>query len=104
MADPTAMLRARREEVEALTRRARHRTLASVHRAADQIAHLRAQVRTLSPLSTLERGYAVVQHRDGHVVMDPGEVEVDELLRVQVARGDFAAARGSPGGAVGGSP
>jgi exodeoxyribonuclease VII large subunit len=105
MADPTAMLRARREEVEALTRRARHRTLASVHRAADQIAHLRAQVRTLSPLSTLERGYAVVQHRDGHVVMDPGEVEVDELLRVQVARGDFAArAVGLPGGAVGGSP
>ena len=105
MADPTAMLRARREEVEALTRRARHRTLASVHRAADQIAHLRAQVRTLSPLSTLERGYAVVQHRDGHVVMDPGEVEVDELLRVQVARGDFATrAVGLPGGAVGGSP
>jgi exodeoxyribonuclease VII large subunit len=105
MADPTAMLRARREEVEALTRRARHRTLASVHRAADQIAHLQAQVRTLSPLSTLERGYAVVQHRDGHVVMDPAEVEVDELLRVQVARGDFAAlAVGLPGSAVGGSP
>jgi exodeoxyribonuclease VII large subunit len=105
MADPTAMLRARREEVDALTRRARHRTLAAVHRAADHIAHLRAQVRTLSPLSTLERGYAVVQHRDGHVVTDPAEVEVDELLRVQVARGDFAArAVGLPGGAVGGSP
>jgi exodeoxyribonuclease VII large subunit len=105
MADPTAMLRARREEVDALTRRARHRTLAAVHRATDHIAHLRAQVRTLSPLSTLERGYAVVQHRDGHVVTDPAEVEVDELLRVQVARGDFAArAVGLPGGAVGGSP
>ena len=61
-----------------------------MHRAADQVEHLRAQVRTLSPLSTLERGYAVVQHRDGRVVMDQAEVEVDELLRVRVARGDFA--------------
>lgn len=90
MADPTAMLRARREELEALTRRARHRVMASVHRASDQVEHLRAQVRTLSPLSTLERGYAVVQHADGRVVMDQAEVEVEELLRVRVARGDFA--------------
>lgn len=90
MADPTAMLRARREELVALTRRARHRVMASVHRASDQVEHLRAQVRTLSPLSTLERGYAVVQHADGRVVMDQAEVQVEELLRVRVARGDFA--------------
>ena len=36
-----------------LTRRARHRTLASVHRAADQIAHLRARVR--APLRPCRR-------------------------------------------------
>ena len=48
-------------------------------------------VSTLSPLSTLERGYAVVQHRDGRVVVDQAEVAVDEVLRVRVARGDFAA-------------
>jgi len=47
-------------------------------------------VRSLSPLATLERGYAVVQHGNGRVVMDRAEVEVDELLRVRVARGDFA--------------
>ncbi len=90
MADPSAMLRARREELDALTSRAQRRVLASVHRAADHIHHLRAQVRTLSPLSTLERGYAVVQHVDGRVVTDQAEVEVDELLRVRVAKGDFA--------------
>jgi exodeoxyribonuclease VII large subunit len=33
----------------------------------------------------------VVQHRDGRVVMDQDEVTVDEVLRVRVARGDFAA-------------
>ncbi|GAA2734011.1 exodeoxyribonuclease VII large subunit [Pedococcus aerophilus] len=90
VANPTAMIDARRAELDALTDRSRRRVLASVHRAGDQVGHLRAQVRTLSPLSTLERGYAVVQHRDGGVVMDQDDVAPDELLRVRVARGDFA--------------
>jgi exodeoxyribonuclease VII large subunit len=89
MADPRAMITARRQELEALTDRARRRARANVHRAGDQINHLRAQVRALSPLSTLERGYAVVQHADGRIVMDRVDVDPDELLRVRVARGDF---------------
>jgi len=89
MADPRAMITARRQELDALTGRALHQVRARVHRAGDQIEHLRVQVRSLSPLATLERGYAVVQHGDGRIVMDDNEVEVDELLRVRVARGDF---------------
>lgn len=89
MANPHALLDAHRQELDALRARAHHRVLAAVHRAADQVAHLHAQVRALSPQSTLERGYAVVQHRDGRVVMDQAELEVEELLRVRVARGDF---------------
>ena len=49
MADPVAMIDARREELEALTDRSHRRVLAAVHRAADQVVHLRSQVRTLSP-------------------------------------------------------
>jgi exodeoxyribonuclease VII large subunit len=90
MADPRAMIAVRRQELDALSERARQRVRANLHRAGDQISHLRSQVRSLSPLSTLERGYAVVQHADGRVVMDRAEVKVDELLGVRVARGDFA--------------
>jgi exodeoxyribonuclease VII large subunit len=90
MADPRAMITARRQELDALTDRARRRVHSNVNRAVDQIDHLRSQVRSLSPLATLERGYAVVQHADGRIVMDRVEVEADELLRVRVARGDFA--------------
>jgi len=89
MADPTAMITARRQELDALTNRARRRVLSDVHRAGDQIGHLRSQVRALSPLATLERGYAVVQHADGRIVMDRADIETDEMLRVRVARGDF---------------
>jgi exodeoxyribonuclease VII large subunit len=89
MADPRAMITIRRQELNALTDRAGQRLRADLHRADDQINHLRAQVRALSPLSTLERGYAVVQHADGLVVMDRADVGPNELLTVQVARGDF---------------
>ncbi|GAB2755659.1 exodeoxyribonuclease VII large subunit [Terrabacter koreensis] len=89
MADPVALVRARRQEVAALRTRATARIEARLHRAADQTEHLRRQVVALSPQSTLERGYAVVQHRDGRIVMDQDDVGVGELLRVRVARGDF---------------
>ena len=89
MADPRTMITVRRQELDALTGRAQRRVRANLHRASDQIEHLRSQVRALSPLATLERGYAVVQHADGRIVMDRADVEADELLKVRVARGDF---------------
>ena len=89
MADPRAMITACRQELSALTSRARQRVGANVHRAGDHIDHLRAQVRALSPLATMERGYAVVQHADGRVVMDEADLLADEILGVRVARGDF---------------
>ena len=91
LTDKGAFVRSQRDVVEALRDRARRRVESQLHRARDHTAHLRAQVRTLSPQSTLDRGYAIVQQVDGSVVSDPAELEVGELLRVRVARGDFAA-------------
>ena len=91
MADPHAVLSVHRRELDNLTHRARQRLETGLHRAQDQVGHLRAQVRALSPQATLDRGYAVVQHADGHVVMDRAEVQAKELLHVRVARGDFGA-------------
>ena len=93
MADPVALVRARREEIDRLRATATARMVARVHRAGDEVAHLRRQVTALSPQSTLERGYAVVQHRDGRVVMDEDGVGIGELLQVRVARGDFGVRR-----------
>ena len=89
LADKGAFVRGQREVVEALRARARRRVEGQLHRARDHTTHLRAQVRTLSPQSTLDRGYAIVQQADGTVVLDPADLVADELLRVRVARGDF---------------
>ena len=40
----------------------------ALDRAADDLGHQRARARALSPLATLQRGYAVLQDADGHVV------------------------------------
>jgi exodeoxyribonuclease VII large subunit len=89
MADPSALVVRHRDQVLALRARARERVLSRLHRADDEVRHLSARVRALSPQSTLERGYAVVQHRDGRVVTSQEDLEPDELLRVRVAHGDF---------------
>jgi exodeoxyribonuclease VII large subunit len=89
--DPAAMLAPHRSQVDQLRGRADRSLLARTRRGADEVGHLRAQVRALSPLSTLQRGYAVVEHADGRLVSGRDQVEAGELLRVRVADGDFGA-------------
>lgn len=89
MADPAAFLLRHRELVSALRARAHERLSARLARESDQIGHLARQARALSPQSTLDRGYAVVQHRNGTVVRSRLDVDAAELLRVRVADGDF---------------
>ena len=91
LADPGAYARAQREVVSGLEERGRRHLVGRLHRSRDQVGFLRAQVRALSPGSTLDRGYAIVAQRDGSIVRDPGQLHPDELLRVTVAEGDFGA-------------
>ncbi|TWP37426.1 exodeoxyribonuclease VII large subunit [Leekyejoonella antrihumi] len=86
---PEVMVDARRADVTRLRERATYRMTDRLGRARDQVGHLRGQVRSLSPLQTLERGYAVVRDIDGAIITDPAQVAVDELLHVTVASGDF---------------
>lgn len=61
------------------------------------VDHLVAQVRTLSPLATLQRGYAVVQSVDtGRLIRDADQVGLGERLRVRVAIGQLTVERVEP--------
>jgi exodeoxyribonuclease VII large subunit len=51
---------------------------------------LLARTRALSPLSTLQRGYALVTTGNGAVVRASSEVQSGELLQVMVAEGSFS--------------
>lgn len=90
MADPGAYARTQREVIAGLGQRAHRRLASRIHTEQQGITHLRRAARSLSPLATLDRGYALVTQVDGTIVRDPEALEADELLRVVVAEGDFA--------------
>lgn len=90
LTDRAGVVRVQRERVTTLRDRARRQADVRLTRERDRVGHLRAQARVLSPASTLERGYAVIQRRDGDIVDSREDLEVEELLRVTVADGDFA--------------
>jgi exodeoxyribonuclease VII large subunit len=90
MTDRAAIVAQHRAEVDALHDRGRRRLEERLGRERDRAAGLLRHLRAVSPQHTLERGYAVVRHGNGRIVRDRQEVDGDELLRVTVARGDFA--------------
>jgi exodeoxyribonuclease VII large subunit len=60
---------------------------ARLTRSSEELTHLIARVRTLSPQATLDRGYAVVQKSDGSIVRSPDNLEKGERLRLRLAQG-----------------
>lgn len=93
LADPGVLVTARADEVQGLLDRSRRSLDHRLVRAADDVGHVRARVRALSPAATLDRGYAVVQTDDGAVVRDAGTVAAGARLRVRVAQGELRARR-----------
>ncbi len=90
LADPRSMLEPRVDEVLALRERARRVLAGKLDRAADDIAHTLARVTSLSPAATLQRGYAVLQRRDGEVVRRAADVSPGDRLRARLAEGTLA--------------
>ncbi|TFD80089.1 exodeoxyribonuclease VII large subunit [Cryobacterium sp. Sr8] len=62
-----------------------------VERADAAVVDLRSQLRALSPQGTLDRGYAIVQLPDGHVVRAPDQAPGGTELRLTLARGSLRA-------------
>ena len=93
LADPHVLVTARADDVASMLDRSRRALDHRLLRAADDVEHVRARVRALSPLATLERGYAVVQEDDGRIVRVADDVAPGTGLRVRVADGELHATR-----------
>lgn len=52
-----------------------------------QVERLAATLRALSPQSTLDRGYAVLQNADGAIIDDASQVQVGDELTLTLRRG-----------------
>lgn len=93
LADPNVLLDVPQQRVEQLRDRSRRCLSHALDRAQDEVVYSRAQVRSLSPAATLDRGYAVVRMADGSVVRDAQTVDVGATLRINVSSGEFSATR-----------
>jgi exodeoxyribonuclease VII large subunit len=89
LARPELLVDQRAADVAALRDRATRSLDQRLRRADDELRHTLARLRALSPAATLERGYAIVQRGDGHVVRAADEVKIDDTLRVRLAEGEL---------------
>ncbi|GAA1100663.1 exodeoxyribonuclease VII large subunit [Kitasatospora arboriphila] len=89
LAAPHRLVEDRAAEVTALVERERRALGNRLDHAQTDLGHALARVVALSPLATLQRGYAVLQRADGAVVTDPAQVAAGDELHARVAEGGF---------------
>ncbi|MGW3806945.1 exodeoxyribonuclease VII large subunit [Micromonospora sp. NPDC005113] len=91
LARPQVMVEQRVTDLSALRQRAGRCLAHRLGAADDELRHTLARLRALSPAATLDRGYAIVQRGDGHVVRAAAEVGKGDPLRVRLADGELTA-------------
>ena len=89
MKSPFALIDDRQRDITDLVSRSRSTFGSLLDRALDQVAHVQAHVRAVSPQATLERGYAVVRRADGSVIASVNAGDLGEHLSVRVKDGEF---------------
>ena len=56
-----------------------------------ELKQVRAHLRSLSPQSTLDRGYAVATLSDGQIARDAKKIEQGATLHIRLAKGSLEA-------------
>ncbi len=87
MKDPLIMVTSRQEIISGFISRSFMSMNSKLLRAFDEVTHIAARVRTLSPQATLDRGYSVVQKSDGVIVKDPASLAQGEKIQLRMAKG-----------------
>lgn len=91
MKDPGAFLTILSDELDDLRQRARRSFTATIDGERKELKAITAHLRSLSPQSTLDRGYSVVRTAKGDVVRDPKQLKSGEILAIKVAKGETSA-------------
>jgi exodeoxyribonuclease VII large subunit len=91
MKDPHVLITTRAEIIAGLRDRSNRSFGASIKLAKEELKQIKARVRALSPQSTLDRGYSVVQLADGQIVTDPKKLKIGDELRLRLAKGETKA-------------
>lgn len=91
LADPAGLVRGREAHLDAHAALLSRVIAGLCERAEARLAAHDATLRVVSPLATLQRGYAIVQIPDGQVLRSPVGVADGQELRLRLAEGDLSA-------------
>jgi exodeoxyribonuclease VII large subunit len=91
MKDPSVMIKVRKDDLSALRDRSHRGFKALLDIEKKEIKGVIAHLRSLSPQSTMDRGYSVVQSDDGKIVRDATKLKAGSVLRIRAAKGEAKA-------------
>ncbi len=91
MKDPGAFLTILSEELHDLRQRATRSFTATIEAERKELKAITAHLRSLSPQSTLDRGYSVIRDASGAVVRDAKQLKSGDQLAIKVAKGETSA-------------
>jgi exodeoxyribonuclease VII large subunit len=91
MKDPGAFLTILSEELNDLRQRSTRSFAATIDAERKELKAITAHLRSLSPQSTLDRGYSVVRNAKGDVIRDPKQLKSGDLVAIKVAKGETSA-------------
>ena len=91
MKDPSVMVTTRRDEIKVLRDRSIRSFTSILEIEKKELKGVRDHLRSLSPQSTMDRGYSVVQLSDGSVVRDATKLKAGSVLRIRAAKGETSA-------------
>jgi len=91
MKDPSVMVKVRVDELNALRDRSIRGFKSLLEIEKKEIKGVIAHLRSLSPQSTMDRGYSVVQSDDGNIVRDATKLKAGAVLRIRAAKGEARA-------------
>lgn len=91
LSDPEWIISSRAEEIIRTIQRGSDLVDQVLHRAELETGALRAQLRSLSPQQTLDRGYAIAIGADGAVIRTPKDAPKDTQFELALATGRISA-------------
>ena len=91
MKDPGAFIKILSDELKDLRQRSRRSFTTTIEAERKELKAITAHLRSLSPQSTLDRGYSVVRDSKGAVIRDAGKLKAGDILAIKVAKGETSA-------------
>ena len=86
---PGAQLREQSQRLDDLEQQLKAAIQRKLQLAGTRLTHLTQMLESLSPLNTLQRGYAIVTDATGSVITDASAMEKDDKVQARLAKGSL---------------